>query len=174
MLTHNDVVVSSRFTEEQAHDPDFLTKLRTSRPTTATVGLNTTESLTDVCLDSGCSGSIINEAFAETIPDIDIRSCRPIGIKGIGSKHKAIRYGVFRVNFPSVDPSPAPGAPSFARITVRAQLVPEMRPNLLIGNDVMRREGMLLDPEYTVGAIRSCNNFVFSVRCNAEDQLVHL
>lgn len=162
----DNVIVSTRLTEADAHHPDYLKKLRTSSSALANVGLNTIESLTTVCIDSGCSGTLMNEDAAKQIPNVDIRECEALGIKGIGSKHEAKMYATFCVYFPRIDPKV--GQPLYGRITIRAQLVPDMQGVLLIGNEVMTREGIVIDPENGIGIVRSCESLVFPISCHSK------
>ena len=138
--------------------------LRSWRTVTANVDLNTTTSYRQVCLDTGCSSSVINASFAKAITEVDIHTIdHLVNVSDIGSSHSPTEYAVFYVYFPSmIDDSNRHG---FAKIRVRAYVVNAIKPNLLIGIDVIGREGIVADPDSGRAIIHSCKNFAFAIDC---------
>lgn len=138
--------------------------LRSWRAVTADLGLNTTTSYSQVCLDTGCSSTVVNATFAKTIPELDVHTIdHSVNVSGIGSLHSPTEYAVFYVYFPSlIDDQNRHG---FTKIRVRAYIVEGIKPNLLIGINVMGREGIVVDPDSGRGVIHSYKDFTFAIDC---------
>ncbi|KAL4807325.1 hypothetical protein BDV18DRAFT_159545 [Aspergillus unguis] len=143
--------------------------LRTWRSATALVGLNTTESFEEICLDTGCCWSVGNADFLRTIPNVLIeKSAKPITVNGIGSKHETDLCAKFDLYFPSLlnDSINAVG-PSFGRVAVSVYMA-DITAKLLIGTEVMGREGIVIDIGRQCATIRSCQSMTIPVRCQSK------
>jgi hypothetical protein len=161
-----EIVESSRHLDE----PKGAEYLRTYRSCAASVGLNTVESYQDVCLDTGCSWTIIDADFARKIKDVRIeKTSDQITIKGIKSKDSSNEVAVFSLYFPGTLEGDRHG---FAKIDVRAYLVDNLQPNILVGTEVLVREGFVFDFENLQASIGSCQMLTFPVHCLAEKNRV--
>lgn len=164
-----EVVESTRL--HDANDPDpRMTSIRTWRCTTASVGINDTSSFHEVCLDTGCSSTIIDEAFARklglTVSSVD----PPITVRGIGkAKYTTTEIATFNLYFPAAE---GYDGPSFAKIAVRAHLVPSVKAQLLVGTDVLVPEGIVLNFNNRCAVIESCKGFSFPLTCEARNARV--
>ncbi|PYH44797.1 retropepsin-like aspartic protease, partial [Aspergillus saccharolyticus JOP 1030-1] len=137
------------------------------RAVSAMIGLNTTEKYTSVCLDTGCSATIINTDLARSLGTEIHHTEAPLNVSGIGSRHQATEYTMFKVYIPRQLHEDrlvqSYGHPSYAAVTIKAYLVENLRPNLLIGTDTIGREGIILDYKRQTTSIRGCQNFVFPI-----------
>ncbi|KAI9041047.1 uncharacterized protein KD926_007464 [Aspergillus affinis] len=111
-----------------------VANIRSWRCTTARVTLGQLSAeldLKEICLDTGCSSTIIDEVFAKAILNMAIRDVKPpITVRGIGkASYKSTKAAVFDLYFPN---SYGGKISSFAKMTIVAYLVPELRLNTLI------------------------------------------
>ncbi|KAE8383975.1 hypothetical protein BDV23DRAFT_189695 [Aspergillus alliaceus] len=148
---------------DRGPNDNLLTKqgLKSWHCTTTYVRLNITEKYQEVCLDTGCLLIIINAEFARQIPDSDISNNDPITVSGIGSRHATSKCASFDIYIPGHLDSGSGDA--FAKIRIRAYLVDDLRTNLLIGMDILGREGFVLDFDNHVGTIRACRDLCFPI-----------
>lgn len=126
-------------------------------------------------MDTGCSSTIANTEFALALPDVVPQDApHPVNVSGIGSRHVATRYVKFAVYFPGrIWSADREIDDAFARITVRAYLVDGLKTHLLVGTDVIAREGFLLDFDRRIATIRSCGNLTIPITVQAKkDRLV--
>ena len=161
-----EVIESDRHLQNTKNEDREL--LRTYRSCTARAGLNNIEQYHDTCLDTGCSWSIIDSEFAKKIRDVQFdQTDNPITVKGIKSRDKTNQIAVFSLYFPGIIPSTTPNTDGYAKINVRAYVVEHLQPSILIGTEVLAREGFIFDFEHSKASISSCQNLTFPIACVA-------
>ena len=106
---------------------------------TAKVKLSATATPEPICLDTGCSVTLIDKDFLlSQSPDIEIRTMSsPITVRGIGSsKHLTAEYVVTPILFTGE----RDGKPMEARFMREAHIVQGLKAKMLLGIDVMGPE----------------------------------
>ena len=112
----------------------------------------------DVCLDAGCTMTLIDRAFAmEHIPNLSIRTMpSPIPVRGIGTKvHKSGEFAVVDIFIKGKRHDN--GKLAMAKMTREVHFMDELKANMLIGTDILTPEAMKLDFENQKVDIGSCN-----------------
>ena len=106
-----------------------------------------------ICLDTGCTMSLIDRAFlAKEIPRAIIQKmASPISVRGIGSTdHKTNEYVLLDFYILHKDNRTA-------HLRRELHVVEELHANILIGIDIMGPEGIVLDVNSKTAIIKSCD-----------------
>lgn len=120
-----------------------------------------------ICLDTGCSMTIIDDAFATELGLIR-RKTEPIPVKGIAAALISTEYVVFDVFFPGYNPRKIEAPSVTGKITIEAHIVPRLESKLLVGIDVLAPEGITMDLTRRVATITSCDNMEFPITLKAK------
>ena len=112
-----------------------------------------------VCMDSGCSVTLIDRAFLlEQAPNIHIRTmASPISVRGIGSNHHSTKEYVLLEMYL---PGKRNGKDVRAKITREAHLVDGLKAKMLLGTDVIGPEKIDLITSRNEAYIGSCDTTV--------------
>ena len=100
------------------------------------IALTATAVAIAVCIDSGCSVTLIDRAFLlEQAPDTHIRTmASPISVRGIGSNHHSTnKYVLLEIYLPGT----RNGKDVRAKITREAHLVDGLKAKMLLGTDII-------------------------------------
>ncbi|TAQ84474.1 hypothetical protein B7494_g7190 [Chlorociboria aeruginascens] len=106
-----------------------------------------------ICIDTGCSLSLIDEAWLlKCIPDVKIRTmATPIMVRGISNlKHPTSKYVII--------PFYLQGNDSYACITREIHLVNDLQAKMLIGVDILAPEGIDICISTRTATISHCGN----------------
>ena len=120
---------------------------------TAMARLDPARPATAVCLDTGCTMSLIDRAFLmEEAPAVRIQQmASPIPVRGISSTvHQCSEYAIVDLFLPGKDGR-------IAKITREVHLVDTLKAKLLIGVDILAPEGIVTDLPRRVAVINSCD-----------------
>jgi hypothetical protein len=129
------------------------------RYATTRVSLNESPTYIEACLDTGCTMTVINKSFAQTL-GITPKQTSPISLSGIGSKHESSEYAIIKVDIPA-----RIGARQvLARLSVEAHLIDKLAIRLLLGADVLAAEGISLNLDEKRGHIGSCQGAEFDIK----------
>ena len=110
--------------------------------------------LFDLCFDTGCTMSLIDRKFLrENHPDAEIKKMpTPMTVKGIGSKrHEASEYVRIKMYLPSKNGS-------VALLERELHVVDNLTAKALIGIDIMKPKGIIVDLQNDVMKIGSCQD----------------
>ena len=121
---------------------------------TAVVQLFLLGLLFDLCFDTGCTMSLIDRKFLrENLPDAEIKKMpTPMTVRGIGNrKHSASEYVKIKMYLPGKN-----GA--IALIERELHIVDDLTAKALIGIDIMKPEGIVLDLKHDIMRIGACQN----------------
>ena len=127
---------------------------------TVKVSITYQGTLYEYCFDTGCTMSLIDRAFLNQIikeggisGTIEIkRMPSPIKVRGIGTKeHDACEYAVIPMYIPGPDGK-------VALIRREIHIVDELSAKALIGIDIMKPEGIVLDTNKDLAIIGSCQS----------------
>ena len=108
----------------------------------------------EICLDTGCTMSLIDRQFLKKLMDlglvVDIKKMpTPMRVRGLGTRqHDASEYTCISMYLP--------GSKGTAMITREVHIVDNLSANVLIGIDIMKPEGMVLDLPRDVLVVGSC------------------
>ena len=97
----------------------------------------------EICMDTGCTMSLIDREFLQTLMQvglvIDIKKMpTPMTVRGLGTnQHDASEYACVSIYLP--------GSKGTALISREFHIVDHLSAKALIGIDVMKPEGILLD-----------------------------
>lgn len=106
----------------------------------------------DVCLDSGCTMSLVDKGFLQRYaPDAKIQSmASPIVVRGIGpDQHPTSAYVKLSLYLPGKEGRTAVLRRKF-------HVVEALKANMLIGVDVIRPEGIVINGKLGIATIDSC------------------
>lgn len=134
------------------------TCFRGYRYATCRAALSATGQTDDICLDSGNAMTMIRRDFLSTLPDWPkkIRTNRAIQVKGIGrGTSMTEEYAVLDLFLPGTAPD---GVRAVAHVRFEAHIMDNMRPNILVGNDVLVPNEMDLILSAGVCRIASCES----------------
>ena len=113
--------------------------------------------LENICLDTGCSVSLIDRAWLkECLPEATIRKmASPITVRGLGSaKHQTDEYVILPIYFPGKSKD---GTDITAKTAPREiHLVDELKAKMLVGMDIMKPEGIDILTSRSSASISSC------------------
>ena len=125
---------------------------------TVKISLTYQGKLYEYCFDTGCTMSLIDRAFLKQIMaeggvKIEIkRMSSPIKVRGLGTKeHDACEYAVIPMYIPGKDNK-------VALIRREIHIVDDLSAKALIGIDIMKPEGIILDTNKDLVAIGSCDS----------------
>lgn len=120
----------------------------------------------DVCLDTGCSVSLIDRAYLKRVlPNAEIRKMSLLmPVRGVGNKVvKTDEYAIVKMYVRgSVAENPATAA-----ITMEVHLVNDLKANLLVGNDNLKPQGMVLDFGEEKVTLGSCQNLTAKINIHS-------
>ena len=122
---------------------------------TAGIKLSENGATEQVCLDTGCSLTLIDRAFLmEHLPGIKIRTMAvPINVRGIGSdKHATAEYVILPIYLPG-ESKEGPADAFFER---EAHIVEGLKAKMLLGVDIMGPEGIDVSISKRKAYINSC------------------
>jgi hypothetical protein len=114
-------------------------RFRTYHFVTAEIRFSPDTNETQVCLDTGCSVTLIDRLGLESVlPDIEIRTiATPISVSGSGlNKQMSASYVILPIYFAGTKK----GKPAIAKFTREAHLVDDQRAKMLIGTDIILPE----------------------------------
>ena len=148
-------------------EPEVITSMSTNTPregyafrsfhyVTAMIQLFLSGMLFDLCFDTGCTMSLIDRKFLrDNHPAAEIKKMpTPMTVKGIGSKkHEASEYARIKMYLPSKN-----GSGTVALIEREFHVVDDLTAKALIGIDILKPEGIILDLQNDVMKIGSCRN----------------
>ncbi|RMJ21267.1 Integrase core domain-containing protein, partial [Aspergillus sp. HF37] len=155
-------IIESRHRSEGRPPPTF----RGWRCASATVSAGRLGNSRQICIDSGCSTTIIDSQFADTVDPI-AQGKEHLSVVGIGpQKHDSHRYIRFHLYIPGLKD----GRYATAKITIQAHVVDALRPGILLGMDVLGPEGFLLDFDNRFARIGSCDNITIPIQIQAKPQ----
>lgn len=146
--TANEQIIESNTTNDRAAGYGF----RGWQYVTVKIQLRREGDIEPVCLDTGCTMSIIDRDFPfQQRPDIRIQHmASPVTVRGI-------RQGTHRCNaFVRLDIY-LQGNPT-ALIHRDVHIVEDLKAKMLIGMDIMGAEGIVLDIPHRTATIGSCQN----------------
>ena len=110
--------------------------------------------LFDLCFDTGCTMSLIDRKFLrDNHPTAEVKKMpTPMTVKGIGTKkHNASEYVKIRMYLPGKDNA-------VALIEREFHVVDDLTAKALIGIDIMKPEGIVIDLEKDIMKIGACQN----------------
>jgi hypothetical protein len=149
--------------ESKHSGPCDTSLLRTYRSAVALAGLNTTECYEKVVLDTGCSWSVGDADFLQSIPAVKIHpSKQKITVNGLCTKTPSDTCAMFDVYFPGLT-----SENTFAKITVTAFLVPNAGVNLLLGMETLAEEDISIHNGQSKATIGSCGSLMILIACRA-------
>ena len=126
---------------------------------TVKISLTYQGKLYEYCFDTGCTMSLIDRAFLKQIMaeggiNIEIKKmASPIKVRGLGTKeHDACEYAIIPMYVPNGDGS------KVALIRREIHIVDDLSAKALIGIDIMKPEGIILDTARDIAVIGSCNS----------------
>ncbi len=123
------------------------------RYATANAHLTVTASPQPICLDTGCTMSLVDQKFlAEQAPSISIQQMSsPITVRGLGTnRHELKDFITLDIHLPGDDKT--------AVITREVHIVEDLKAKMLLGIDVLGPERVLLNLNSRIVTIRSCQN----------------
>ena len=123
-----------------------------------------------MCIDSGCTMSLIDRSFLkEQIPKATIqRVNRPIGVRGIGSsRYTTDKFVVIDLFIKGI----VDGKNATAHLKREAHLVNNLKAKFLVGIDILAPERISLDLSNERMTIRSCKGLVAKVQITAKDNV---
>ena len=110
----------------------------------------------EICVDTGCTMSLIDRKFLHKLMEeglvIDIKKMpTPMTVRGLGTnQHDASEYARISIYLP--------GSKGTALITREVHIVDNLSANALIGIDIMKPEGMMLDLQHDMMTVGSCDD----------------
>ena len=125
---------------------------------TAEISLRLHGKLHSLCLDSGCTMSLIDRQFLlREVKNVVIKKMpTPMNVRGIGNKkHDASEYTQVQFFFYT--------AKGVAIIEREVHIIDDLAANVLIGIDIMMPESIVLDFAQSTATIGSCNSLTIPV-----------
>ena len=123
---------------------------------TALIALSTNATPTDLCLDTGCTMTLIDRKFLhEQTPNTRIKYLdSTIAVRGVGAgKHHTNEFAVVNLYLSGTHPD---GSNAVAVITREAHVVDDLNARMLIGMDILGPEAVVLDIPQRLAIIHSC------------------
>lgn len=152
------IIESNAPTAQQAPGYAF----RAWRYATIKVSLDLAAAFINVCLDTGCTMSVMDRKLqALLLPNSKVHTTpSPVTVRGIGaSQHVSSDYVIIDMWIPGQGPD----GPVMAKITREVHLVDDLRANMLIGMDIQAAEGMVIDIPQRRLTLSSCPKFSTSI-----------
>ncbi|SLM38909.1 probable transposable element [Lasallia pustulata] len=137
---------------------------------TATASFTMEGTAIPICVDSGCTMSLIDRAFLkETLPKTKIlRVDRPIGVCGIGStRYSSDEYVILDVFLDGT----INDAPARAHMRREAHVVDSLKAKFLMGVDILAPERICLNLSEGKMVVRSCKDLVAPIQITAKDNV---
>ena len=125
------------------------------------------EPTVQVCLDSGCTATLIDASLAQRIPATR-RGKLPLAVNGIGSKHISQDFICFNIFFRGF----IKGTTVTGMLTIEAHLVENLKPGLLIGMDVMASNGFELSFVKRKATIGACRNMEIPIEMHSKQSRI--
>jgi hypothetical protein len=128
------IVIQSSVTRDETTDHDPVQAFRTWKYAIAKVGFADKAPLEEVCVDSGCTMSIIDRKFLKRVlPNATPTKVESVPVRGIG---KTVQQCDQHVTFELY----LPGKEAMAVIRCGARVVEDLKANFLIGMDILGPE----------------------------------
>jgi hypothetical protein len=160
-----DEVIESTRTEESSR-PGY--RFRPWRYASAQVFLvHNKENPLTVCLDTGCSMTIMDDSFAQEL-GLTRHNTEPIPVNGIAAVLVSTEYVIFDVFFPGINPRKIEMPQVTGKITIEAHIVSKLKSKLLIGIDVLAPEAITMDFMRKTATIASCGSMEFPITLRAK------
>lgn len=127
------------------------------------------EEQTEICLDTGCSVTLIDRAYLnKALPSAEIRKMStPMPVRGVGNKiihtNEYVQIEMF------VDGTIG-GKPATGSFIVEAHIVEDLKANMLIGIDTLEPQGISIDFTTASAKIRACEELTVPVNVHAKAQ----
>lgn len=128
------------------------------RYATVKVSLIYQGTLYESCFDTGCTMSLIDRTFLDQIIKeeglgIEIKRTSPIKVRGLGTReHDVCEYAVIPMYVPNQDGT------NVALIRREIHIVNDLSAKALIGIDIMKPKGIILDTNKDLVTIGSCDS----------------
>lgn len=112
----------------------------------------------EFCFDTGCTMSLIDRAFLDQVIKegglkVEIKRTSPIKVRGLGTReHDVCEYAIIPMYVPNQDGTKA------ALIRREIHIVDNLSAKALIGIDIMKPEGIILDTNKDLVTIGSCDS----------------
>jgi hypothetical protein len=129
---------------------------RSWRYLTASIGIHSKSHMDKICLDTGCTRTLIDEKTALDL-HLEPQDADPIAVSGIGSLHESGKT----VSFDAFIPGQIKGRLVLGKLPVTAYLVKDLPTKLLVGMNVMGPEGFEIDLWLRKGKIHACHGLEF-------------
>jgi hypothetical protein len=122
----------------------------------------------EICLDSGCSSTLIDKAFLQRhLPKVETytRDNCPLTVRGIGDrKHVIDQYVHIHVFIRGIFQNQI----VLLKFPIEANITEDLRANMLIGTDVLGPHQILLDIFNAKAIARTCQNATIPLRIRAK------
>lgn len=122
----------------------------------------------EICLDSGCSSTLIDKAFLQRhLPKVETytRDNCPLTVRGIGDrKHVINQYVHIHVFIRGIFQNQI----VLLKFPIEANITEDLRANMLIGTDVLGPHQILLDIFNAKAIARTCQNAAIPLRIRAK------
>ncbi|OJD20838.1 hypothetical protein ACJ73_07827 [Blastomyces percursus] len=130
-IYHKEETVQIVDSERMSPSSDAAMTFRDWRYVTSKAYIKDPKKASEICLDSGCTMTVVDEEWLKT-PDVVIKRTPPIPIRRVG-QDMSDRAVVIPLHFPAILPS---GRHIIVRLKVEAHLLPRLKANLLLGIDI--------------------------------------
>lgn len=123
----------------------------------------------EICIDTGCTMSLIDRNFLKQLIEegliVDIQKMpTPMKVRGLGTnQHDASEYARIAIYLPGSE------GKGTALITREVHIVDNLSANILIGIDIMKPEGMVLDLGRDTMTIGSCQHLEVPISTRTKD-----
>ena len=117
---------------------------------------------TSICLDSGCTMTLVDRNFLQKqCPGITILHMQsPLTVRGIGTeRHRTSEY----VNLDVYFPGKVNNTEATAHVTREAHIIDGLKANMLAGIDLLAPEGFVMDLIKKKATISSCKNITIEL-----------
>jgi hypothetical protein len=151
---------------ERKAPPGF--SFRTWKYATVAVALSPEGSSEQVCVDSGCTMSLIDRDFLhQKLPNARVQHTKsPILVRGIGStKHSTSEY----VDLDLFFSGSASGKPAVGRIRREVHVVEGLRAGMLMGVDILGPERMVIDFAANKLIVGSCQGLSVDIAVKSRE-----
>jgi hypothetical protein len=135
---------------------------------TALVRLTSNGPDESVCLDTGCTMTLIDRKFAQRLlPNLQLRQMpKAISVTGIGDdRHESAEYILLDLYFPAV----VRGRSVLAHVSGEAHIVDNLRANALVGVDLLTPSSFTINLSKAEATIASCQDAAVKLRITPKD-----
>ena len=118
----------------------------------------------EIAVDTGCTMSIADRAFIEKhCPDAEVKTVpTTVRVRGIGKdKQAASQYVNITIYLP--------GNGGIARLQREVHIIDMLKAGLLLGLDILKPEGIIVDPSREAMTIQSCNSLIVPIQVHSRD-----